>query len=114
MNSYGNEIPTIFLLLAADCTYVQHYKSRDAARIQIINDFNMASAIFEETFNIALGLINITIMDTTCPQLEQKTAWNRVCDANYSLGDRLSDFSQWRATMKNDGAGLWHLMTNCP
>lgn len=75
----------------------------------------MASAIFEETFNIALGLINITMMDPTCPtQINPIRSWNRACDANYSLVDRLSDFSLWRSSMKNDGAGLWHLMTNCP
>ncbi|GAA5800282.1 hypothetical protein HPULCUR_005708 [Helicostylum pulchrum] len=100
---------------AADCTYVQYYKSRDAARVQIINDFNMASAVFEDTFNVALGLINITIMDPTCPtNINPSTAWNRACNANYSLSDRLSDFSLWRSHMKDDGAGLWHLMTNCP
>ncbi|KAL9557529.1 hypothetical protein MBANPS3_001336 [Mucor bainieri] len=99
---------------AADCTYVQYYKSVDNARAQIINNFNMASAVFEETFNISLGLINITIMDRTCPQqIDPEVAWNRACDANYSLGNRLSDFSLWRSKMKNDGAGLWHLMTNC-
>ncbi|KAG2207169.1 hypothetical protein INT47_012222 [Mucor saturninus] len=104
-----------FMGAVADCTYVQYYKSRDAARIQIINDFNMASAVFEETFNVALGLINITIMDPTCPtNINTKRAWNRACDANYSLSDRLSDFSLWRSTMSKDGAGLWHLMTNCP
>ncbi|KAL7319325.1 hypothetical protein PS15m_002474 [Mucor circinelloides] len=99
---------------AADCTYVQYYKSVDNARAQIINNFNMASAVFEETFNISLGLINITIMDRTCPeQIDPEVGWNRACDANYSLGNRLSDFSLWRSKMKNDGAGLWHLMTNC-
>lgn len=102
------------LNLAADCTYVQYYKSVDNARTQIINNFNMASAVFEETFNISLGLINITIMDRTCPQqIDADVAWNRACDANYSLGNRLSDFSLWRSKMENDGAGLWHLMTNC-
>lgn len=75
----------------------------------------MASAVFEDTFNVALGLINITIMDPTCPtNIDSKKAWNRACDANYFLGDRLSDFSLWRSTMSKDGAGLWHLMTNCP
>ncbi|KAK4516029.1 carnitine O-acetyltransferase yat1 [Mucor velutinosus] len=99
---------------AADCTYVQYYRSVDNARTQIINNFNIASAVFEETFNISLGLINITIMDRACPQrIDPEMAWNRACDANYSLGNRLSDFSLWRSKMKNDGAGLWHLMTNC-
>jgi hypothetical protein len=75
----------------------------------------MASAVFEETFNVALGLINITVMDPTCDaKVDQKRPWNRACDATYALGDRLSDFSLWRSSMSNDGAGLWHLMTNCP
>jgi Metallo-peptidase family M12B Reprolysin-like len=30
------------------------------------------------------------------------------------LDDRLSLFSQWRGNKGNDGAGLWHLMSNCP
>jgi hypothetical protein len=75
----------------------------------------MASAVFEETFNVALGLINITVMDPNCDtKIDQKRPWNRACDATYALGDRLSDFSLWRSSMSNDGAGLWHLMTNCP
>ncbi|KAI7899629.1 uncharacterized protein BX663DRAFT_441023, partial [Cokeromyces recurvatus] len=74
------------------------------------------SAIFEETFNIALGLINITIMDSACPseRIDEDIAWNRACDANYTLAERLSDFSLWRSKLVNDRAGLWHLMTNCP
>ncbi|RCH85526.1 hypothetical protein CU098_005984, partial [Rhizopus stolonifer] len=100
---------------AADCTYVQYYKNVNNARIQIINNFNMASAVFEDTFNISLGLINITIMDTSCPsKVDPEIAWNRACDATYALNNRLSDFSRWRSKMKNDGAGLWHLMTDCP
>ncbi|CEP15429.1 hypothetical protein [Parasitella parasitica] len=99
---------------AADCTYVQYYRSADNAKTQIINNFNMASAVFEETFNISLGLINITIMDRSCPaEIDKDVSWNRACNGSYSLGDRLSDFSLWRSKMSNDGAGLWHLMTNC-
>ncbi|KAI8368020.1 Metallo-peptidase family M12-domain-containing protein [Choanephora cucurbitarum] len=102
-------------LIAADCTYVHYYKNVNNARIQIINNFNMASALFESTFNVSLGLINITIMDTSCPgKIDPDLAWNRPCDATYALNDRLSDFSRWRSRMKGDGAGLWHLMTNCP
>ncbi|RCI00370.1 hypothetical protein CU097_009933 [Rhizopus azygosporus] len=105
----------LYIGVAADCTYVQHYKSREAARMQIVNDFNTASVLFEDTFNITLGLINITLMDQTCPaSVSNDVAWNRVCEPNYSLYDRLSDFSLWRSQLALDGAGLWHLMTNCP
>jgi len=30
------------------------------------------------------------------------------------LDERLSLFSQWRGAKGVDGAGLWHLMSNCP
>ncbi|KAI8882405.1 zincin, partial [Backusella circina FSU 941] len=104
-----------YMGVAADCTYAKHYGSANKARMQIINNFNMVSAIFEETFNVAIGLINITIMDSTCPsELDNSQPWNRGCDAGYPLSDRLSDFSLWRSQIPNDGAGLWHLMTNCP
>ncbi|KAI9487615.1 MAG: Metallo-peptidase family M12-domain-containing protein [Benjaminiella poitrasii] len=100
---------------AADCTYVKYYKNINNARLQIVNNFNMASAVFEDTFNISLGLINITIMDSTCPsEIDRQVSWNRACHAEYSLNERLSDFSLWRSTLVDDRAGLWHLMTNCP
>ena len=31
-----------------------------------------------------------------------------------TLNTRLSLFSQWRGAKGSDGAGLWHLMSNCP
>ncbi|KAI8986036.1 Metallo-peptidase family M12-domain-containing protein [Pilobolus umbonatus] len=99
----------------ADCTYVHYYKDIDHAKLQIINNFNMASAVFEETFNVVLGLINITTMEDTCPtQIKKDLSWNRPCGTNYTLGDRLSDFSLWRSKISHDKAGLWHLMTHCP
>lgn len=53
-------------------------------------------------------------MDTTCPSTPaSSTAWNRACSSTYAISDRLSDFSQWRGSLGNDGAGLWHLMTQC-
>ncbi|KAI8889616.1 zincin [Backusella circina FSU 941] len=99
---------------AADCTYVRHYGNVGNARNQIISNFNMASALYEETFNISLGLINITIMDPNCPaKTDSVYPWNRPCTPNYSMEDRLSDFSYWRGKIGKDGAGLWHLMTDC-
>ncbi|CDH56326.1 zinc metalloprotease [Lichtheimia corymbifera JMRC:FSU:9682] len=99
---------------AADCTYTKFYQSADNARKQIINDWNTASAVYERTFNIQLGLINITIMDENCPSTPQSNAsWNQGCSSSYTISSRLSDFSQWRATLGDDGAGLWHLMTAC-
>ncbi|KAI8099578.1 Metallo-peptidase family M12-domain-containing protein [Halteromyces radiatus] len=99
---------------AADCTYTKYYQSDVQARMQIINDWNSASAVYERQLNIGLGLINITIMNSVCPtSVDSNNPWNRDCSDSYSISTRLSDFSQWRGNIA-DQAGLWHLMTNCP
>ncbi|KAI8141972.1 Metallo-peptidase family M12-domain-containing protein [Fennellomyces sp. T-0311] len=99
---------------AADCTYARHYQSPQNARTQIINDFNTASGVYDKTFNIQLGLINITIKDETCPSSPSSSErWNQDCSTSYTISSRLSDFSQWRAQHSGDGASLWHLMTGC-
>lgn len=99
---------------AADCTFVKYYQSMDNARMQIINDWNSVSNVYANTFNVAIGLINITIVDSACPTTPNPSQnWNQQCSTAYSISDRLSDFSQWRGRIGNDGAGLWHLMTNC-
>ncbi|KAI8575236.1 hypothetical protein K450DRAFT_262730 [Umbelopsis ramanniana AG] len=37
----------------------------------------------------------------------------KPCNTNYPINMRLSDFSQWRGSKGDDGAGLWHLLTQC-
>ena len=75
---------------------------------QILTDWNQASKIFENTFNVVLGLIKIQLYDT-CDTSATKD-WNRVCTDDYDINRRLNDFSKWRGTHANDGAGLWHLV----
>ncbi|ORX58092.1 hypothetical protein DM01DRAFT_1405741 [Hesseltinella vesiculosa] len=105
----------LYMGAAADCTYQRYYKSDTQAKTQIISDWNQASAVYERQLNIGLGLINITLMGDACPtSIDQNTAWNQDCSDGYSISSRLSDFSAWRARLGDDGAGLWHLMTNCP
>ncbi|OZJ06254.1 hypothetical protein BZG36_00797 [Bifiguratus adelaidae] len=99
---------------AADCTYVQYYGSAANARIQIINDWNTASGVYEQTFNISLGLITLNIMSDVCPSpVNTSLPWNQNCSADYTIDLRLSDFSEWRGGLGDDGTGLWHLMTQC-
>ncbi|KAG1468687.1 hypothetical protein G6F56_003690 [Rhizopus delemar] len=87
---------------------------KDGARMQIINDWNSVSSVYSSSFNVGIGLINITIMDSGCPStVSTSSAWNQACSTSYSISQRLSDFSQWRGSIGDDGAGLWHLMTNC-
>lgn len=81
---------------------------------QIFNDWNAASAVYESTFNVSLGLIEVKIMSSPCPTTTPANeTWNRPCSSNYPINMRLSDFSQWRGSKGDDGAGLWHLLTQC-
>ncbi|KAG0084320.1 hypothetical protein BGZ93_008920 [Podila epicladia] len=105
-----------YMGVAADCTYVQLYGGPAAARKQIFANFNTASGIYESTFNVALGIIALNIVTEGCPAAPVKgEEWNQPCSTTYQIDQRLSDFSAWRgqSPRNSDGAGLWHLMTNC-
>ncbi|KAI9477548.1 Metallo-peptidase family M12B Reprolysin-like-domain-containing protein [Coemansia mojavensis] len=105
----------LYMGAAADCTYVTKYHTQDAARQQILSNWNQASAVYERQLNVALGLIQLQIEELTCPSsIDSAKAWNRGCSESYKIDARLSDFSSWRSDKGNDGCGLWHLMTNCP
>ncbi|CAH7670467.1 Disintegrin-like metalloprotease [Phakopsora pachyrhizi] len=109
----------IYMGIAVDCTFVKRYGSQDAARLAVLNDVNTASAVYQKSFNISLALIDLIIQNGTCPESPApEAAWNADCPDNsakgLSLNERLSEFSKWRASRGGgDGAGLWHLMTDC-
>lgn len=111
----------VFVGAAADCTYVQKYGTTDAARTQILSNFNSASALYQKSFNVSLGVVELEVMAETCPStVNSSVPWNVGCPegggpgANVDLNTRLSLFSQWRGNKGGgDGAGLWHLMTKC-
>ncbi|KAI8977943.1 Metallo-peptidase family M12-domain-containing protein [Pilobolus umbonatus] len=99
---------------AADCSYVLAYGSTRYAKLQMINDWNVASAVYEKTFNVSLGLIYLQLSVPDCPSKpKQHMPWNQACSSHYTINQRLSDFSLWRGNKGDDGAALWHLMTKC-
>lgn len=108
-----------FIGVAADCTYVSKHGSQDAARTAILNNVNSASGLYLKTFNVSLGVVELNVQAATCPaQASQDVPWNVGCPESgcqgLDLNQRLSVFSQWRGNKGgSDGAGLWHLMTNC-
>ncbi|GFZ46899.1 Disintegrin and metalloproteinase domain-containing protein B [Saitozyma sp. JCM 24511] len=105
----------VYMGVALDCNYVATYGSSDAARSQVLNDWNQISALYKSTFNISLGIIELTVMNGSCPSTAVSgQEWNVGCDKNLTLDQRLSDFSQWRGSKGDDGVGLWHLMSACP
>lgn len=100
--------------VAADCAYTGKLGDKEAAWDNIISVVNDASEIFESTFNIALGLRNLTIQEESCPDNPPASyPWNIGCGSNApGLGGRLNLFSGWRAEQADDNA-FWTLMTGC-
>lgn len=104
----------VYMGFALDCNYVQGYDNVQAARTHILEVMNQVSDLYRRTFNISLGIIELEVEDAICPTgTPSDKPWNVGCGANLSLDERLSRFSQWRGNKGSDGAGLWHLMSNC-
>lgn len=99
--------------VATDCTYTNDFNSTQSARENVINQMNTASAVWERSFNISLGLQNLTISDATCPGTPaQQTQWNQACSDNVDIQDRLNMFSAWRGTL-SDNNSHWTLLSTC-
>ena len=88
--------------VATDCGYTASFNSTQSARANIISVMNAASSSWEASFNISLGLQNLTIMDANCPGTSQAaTPWNRDCGSNLDITARLNLFSAWRGTLSD-------------
>lgn len=102
----------LYVGVVADCAYMEAFKLDAAqARANIINDFNIVSAIYEDAFNVHLGILSIDLM-MECSSAKSKTAFNVPCQPKISLASRLSRFTKWRLGQPED-AGLYHLVTGC-
>jgi hypothetical protein len=100
--------------VATDCTYTAAFNSTEAARANVITQFNSASNVYEKTFNISLGLHTLTVSDATCPSSPSSSApWNIGCSSNATITDRLNEFSAWRGNQVNDGNAYWTLLSTC-
>lgn len=99
--------------VATDCTYTGSFNSTESAHANVITQINSASNVYEKTFNISLGLQNLTVSDASCPAVAATaTPWNTGCGGNSSITDRLNTFSQWRGD-RNDTNAYWTLLTTC-
>lgn len=100
--------------VATDCTYMGDFSDEDEARQNIIQQINSASVLYENAFNITLGLSQLVISKAECPATPPESAqWNAPCSANVTIEDRLHSFSVWRGQRSGDGIAVWLLMTTC-
>lgn len=99
--------------VATDCTYTAQFNSTESVRINVIDQMNTASSIYEQTFNISLGLANLTISDSNCPGTPNSaSAWNQACSDSVDIQDRLNLFSAWRGNQQ-DSNSHWTLLSTC-
>lgn len=103
--------------VATDCKMTDFFKSnstpKDAAKDWVINLVNTASNLYEDSFNVSIGLRNLTVNDQSCPTTATAaTPWNVGCDGG-NITWRLNEFSKWRASNADSNA-YWTLMTGCP
>jgi hypothetical protein len=93
--------------VATDCTYTASFNSTATARQNVITQMNSASVLYENTFNISLGIQNLTISDANCPGSQQAGApWNVDCNSGFNIQDRLNLFSRWRGE-RQDSNSHW-------
>ncbi|CAI7599035.1 unnamed protein product [Penicillium viridicatum] len=104
--------------IATDCEFTESFMATNstpekAAKDWVINVVNTASSLYEESFNVSIGLRNLTISETGCSATgSSATPWNVDCNGG-NVTWRLNEFSKWRASHSDENA-YWTLMTNCP
>ena len=99
--------------VATDCGYTGSFNDSQSAHANVITQINSASNVYEKTFNISLGLQDLTVSNATCPgTAAAATPWNTACGGNTTITDRLNQFSSWRG-QRNDSNAYWSLLTSC-
>ncbi|PPJ53902.1 hypothetical protein CBER1_04595 [Cercospora berteroae] len=99
--------------VATDCTYTSDFEDEQAARENVIDQVNRASAIYENTFNISLGLQNLTVFPANCPGTPVAASeFNQQCSDSVDVSNRLNMFSRWRGT-QTDSNAFWTLLSSC-
>ncbi|KAK5116351.1 hypothetical protein LTR62_007898 [Meristemomyces frigidus] len=99
--------------VATDCTYTNSFNSTESTRQNVISQMNTASQLYESTFNISLGLQNLTVSDASCPGTPaQATEWNQACSDSVDIQARLNYFSAWRG-QQADNNSHWTLLSTC-
>ncbi|KAF7587721.1 ADAM metallopeptidase domain [Aspergillus hancockii] len=100
--------------IATDCSYTSAFDTTENLRRSLINMVNTAAEVFESTFNISLGLQNLTISDANCPSTASAASpWNVGCSGG-DMNWRLQQFTSWRSSISDSSNAYWTLMTGCP
>ncbi|KAL4871670.1 hypothetical protein BDV12DRAFT_163542 [Aspergillus spectabilis] len=99
--------------IATDCSFWERFDGKSDVEDAVISMVNSASNVFEDSFNISIGLRNLTVTERDCTENPSTAAqWNMPCSQG-NLTQRLDLFSQWRGQQSDDNA-YWTLVSACP
>ncbi|KAL2838114.1 Metallo-peptidase family M12-domain-containing protein [Aspergillus pseudoustus] len=105
--------------IATDCAFTATFGSQSELVDSLVSMVNTASEVFEETFNIALAVANLTVQEESdCPtspsSASSELPWNVGCSNGIDLNWRLQQFTGWRESQGGDENAYWTLMSGCP
>ena len=94
----------LYIGVAVDSAYLAKFNgNRQTAVSNILSDFNLVSAIYEKSFNIELGVLNILLLGKgEGKKTSTAVPWDLPCDQSVKIGDRLNAFSKWRDGQSKD------------
>eukprot|EP00835_Amoeboradix_gromovi_P000428 NODE_15_length_42055_cov_0.634117.p6 type:complete len:662 gc:universal NODE_15_length_42055_cov_0.634117:5162-7147(+) len=107
-NGCPGSLKELYIGIVLDCTYTALHGGIKSATDYMLQQMDIVNQLYKNDFNIVLGIIEIVVMDTC-----SSTVFNVACSDSYTINNRLSDFSKWRADNKNKDAGIWHLFSTC-
>eukprot|EP00835_Amoeboradix_gromovi_P003357 NODE_218_length_14160_cov_0.274874.p4 type:complete len:574 gc:universal NODE_218_length_14160_cov_0.274874:6031-4310(-) len=109
--------------IAVDCSITRQSENIETVTQEVLSNLAKTNVAFKKFFNIQLVVGKLDIR-SSCSQTYvgassevENTAlefdrWNIPCRNDYSLMQRVSDFSKWRGGRK-DNLALWHLFSGC-
>ncbi|OIR56122.1 MAG: zinc metalloprotease, partial [Amphiamblys sp. WSBS2006] len=110
-----DENNTLYIGVAADCSFCMKFESTSEAQTAIVNVFSRVHRAFKDGFGLNVYVSKIYLREECAPEktdINGPMGWNVSCDGGATMRSRLSSFAQWRGEQKDD-LGLYHLMTGC-
>ncbi|KAJ9075769.1 hypothetical protein DSO57_1032573 [Entomophthora muscae] len=113
-HTYCSPTEVLYMAVAADCSYVEHFQTVKRAKAAILSGWNEVSRVYETSFDLKLGIFHLAMPLSTCKSgVLSGMEWNRPCYGDYDLNQRLNDFGAWTTNTPYPSV-LWHLRTRCP
>lgn len=94
----------------ADYGFVQSYPSTALAEAAITQIIASSNVIYTEQVMVALEASEVYIKATS--EQGSYESWNQK-DSCFGISDKLKVFAEWRAKVKPEQFGLWHLLSDC-